>query len=368
MTVKTSKSTFPVGTLVLGLFALFGLYSIMMRYSLGLGGATNLTDTRPWGLWIAFDVLCGVALAAGGFTMAAVFYIFRLKRFAPLTRPTILTAYLGYIVVGLSVMLDIGRSERIYHPLFFWNPHSVMFEVAWCVMTYLFVLTIENTTIIFEGLKMEGPLKLVKSLTIPIVIAGIVLSTMHQSSLGGLFLLMPDSLHPLWYTPLLPVLFYVSAIAVGMAMIIFESTVSAKAFGRKVESHLLAEIGGWLRYVLGFYLLLKLADVIIGGDGGALFGAGIFSTLFWAEILIGVVIPIVLLSVPIIGRHNLFVTAVLVILGLVLNRFNVGLLGHGVFYAPSWTEFGVTFGLTSAAILIYMFTVKSFPVLDQDAH
>lgn len=367
-TVKTQRAAFPLGSLMLWVLVLIGAYAALIRYTQGLGAITNLSDARPWGLWIAFDVMSGVALSAGGFTMAALVYIFRIRRFYPLLRPTLLTAYLGYLLAAGAILFDLGQPARFYHPFFFWNHHSVMFEIAWCVITYLFVLTIENSQLALERLGWRSLLGFVKWITIPVVILGVILSTMHQSSLGGLFLLTPYRLNVLWYTPILPLLFYISAIMVGMAMIIFESTLSAKAFGRPIELHLLSEIGGWLVYVLGLYLILKLGDIIVSAELGLMFNGSAASISMLLEVGLGVVIPLITLAMPGLRRRSgpLFTSAGLIVLGVVMNRFNVCYVAHNenVIYLPTWGEFAVTAGLTALGVLVYMFAVKNFKVLD----
>jgi Ni/Fe-hydrogenase subunit HybB-like protein len=186
--------------------------------------------------------------------------------------------------------------------------------------------------------------------------------------LGGLFVIVPGRLHPLWYTQFLPVLFYISAIAAGFSMVIVESTLAAKAFKRHTESHLLSEIGSWIPYALILYLVLNLGILIFSGDVAYLFTGSIASVLYLLEILGGIVLPLVLLLIPSI-RHStwgLFWAAVLVVVGVVFNRFNVAFFGQaGAFYLPSWIELGVTVGLISLGMLIYMFGVKNFSVLDQ---
>lgn len=365
------RRAFPLGTLILfGLVAL-GAVAAVLRYSQGLGASTNLSDDVSWGLWIGFDVMGGVALAGGGFTMAAIVYIFRVKRFYPLARPAILTAYVGYILAAGSILFDLGRPERFHHFLIFRNVHSIMFEVAMSVFSYLIVLTVENSQWVAERIRWKWWLGVLRRILLVFIVLGIIISTLHQSSLGALFLMSPHRLPALWYTPILPILFYVSAIMVGMAMVIFESLLSASAFRRKPEMHLLSELGGWLRYALGFYLLLKAADIVIGGEVARLFTSGAASLFFWLEVVFGVIVPLILLSSPRVRQNRvlLFRSALLVVLGVLLNRFNVLFFGMGgVFYAPSWAEFAVSAGLTSLGILMYMFAAKYFPVLDQHPH
>ena len=181
-----------------------GLYAIWLRVTGGLGAVTNLNDQFPWGIWVGFDILCGVGLAAGGFTLCAIVHIFNLEQYKPILRPAILTAFLGYVFVVFALMFDLGRPDRIWHPLVMGNPHSVLFEVAMCVMFYSTVLALEFSPAVFERFSWEAPLKIVHTISVPLIILGVILSTLHQSSLGSLYLIVPHKLHPLWYTPMLP--------------------------------------------------------------------------------------------------------------------------------------------------------------------
>src|SRR5690242_8952077 len=280
---------------LLGLLA-GAAYATVVRFALGLGRTTNLSDQFPWGLWIGFDVLCGVMLAAGGFTLTAAVHIFNLQRLKPIVRPTVLTAFLGYVLVCVALMFDLGRPYRIWHPLVMRNPHSVMFEVAYCVMLYTTVLALEFSPIVLEHFKLERPLKVVRTILIPLVICGVILSTLHQSSLGTLYLIMPGKLHALWYSPLLPAFFFLSAIAVGLAMTIFESSLSSKHFGLQLELPVLQELGRVLLVVLGVYGILRFEDLANRGALKLAFHPGYEAYLFWLEIALAVILPLILLS------------------------------------------------------------------------
>ncbi|MGD0920537.1 MAG: NrfD/PsrC family molybdoenzyme membrane anchor subunit [Terriglobia bacterium] len=347
-----------------------GFYSTLLRFTQGLGAATALSDRFPWGLWIGFDVLCGVGLAAGGFTLAAVVYIFHLKRFHPILRPTILTAFLGYALVAVALLYDLGRPYRIWHPLVMWNPRSVMFEVAWCVMLYLTVLALEFSPVVLERFRLEKPLKIITSFTIPLVIAGVLLSTLHQSSLGSLFLIVPSKLHPYWYSALLPVFFFVSAVGVGLAMVIFESNLSARAFGREIEMPLLVDLGKGMVVVLAFYGLMRFQDLASHGTLRYLREPSTETVLFVLEIALGLVIPLGLLAFRRVreSREGLFAAAVLVIAGFILNRLNVSITGletsSGTHYFPKWTEISVTLSLVSAGFLCFALAVRYFDVFE----
>src|SRR5207248_1687985 len=195
---------------VLLVLMLGALYATALRFGRGLGASTNLSDQFPWGLWMGFNVLCGVMLAAGGFTLTGAVHLLKIKRLEPIVRPSVLTAFLGYLLVCVALMYDLGRPYRIWHPLIMRNPHSVMFEVAYCVMLYTTVLSLEFAPIVLERFNWQKPLKIIRGVLVPLVIGGVILSTLHQSSLGTVYLIMPEKLHPFWYTPLLPVFFFIS--------------------------------------------------------------------------------------------------------------------------------------------------------------
>jgi len=356
---------------ILGVILCCGLYGSLVRIFGGLGASTALSDQFPWGLWIGFDVLCGVALAAGGFTISAVVYIFHIERFRPVIRPAILTAFLGYLLAITALFFDLGRPERLWHPLVLWNTHSVMFEVAWCVMLYTTVLALEFSPILFERLGWKKPLNLVHKLIIPLVIAGTLLSMLHQSSLGSLFLIVPGKLHPLWYSPFLPVFFFISAIALGCAMTIFESFLSYRAFRKRLEIDLLSDLGKVIVVTLVAYLALKFLDLTDRGVLGQAFAPTYEGRLFLAEILLGVVAPAILLAIPRFRNDHfgLFAGSLLVVLGFMMNRLNVSITGlegsAGIPYFPSWTEISVTALFAAAGFVLFGLAVKHFPVFPE---
>src|SRR5208283_372062 len=249
--MRSPKITF--WRVILVLILLVGAYATLVRFTKGLGASTNLSDQFPWGLWIGFDVMCGVMLAAGGFTLTAAVHLFNIQRWHSIMRPTILTAFMGYLLVCAALMYDLGLPWNIWHPIIMRNPHSVMFEVAYCLMLYTAVLALEFSPIVFEHFKWHKALLVVRRVMMVFVILGVILSTLHQSSLGTLYLIMPNKLHPFWYSPLLPVFFYISAIAVGLAMTIFESSMSSKHFGRELELPILRDMGRVLVVVLAIY-------------------------------------------------------------------------------------------------------------------
>jgi c(7)-type cytochrome triheme protein len=351
---------------------ILGLWAAMVRFTQGLGAATNLSDEFPWGLWVGFDILVGVGLAAGGFVIAATVHIFNIKRYEPIARPAVLTAFLGYLLVIVALGFDLGRPYRIWHPLVMGNPHSVMFEVAMCVMLYTMVLALEFSPLVFKRLGMHTPLKVVRALYIPIVILGVILSTLHQSSLGTLYVIVPDKLHPLWYTPLLPVFFFLSAVAGGLAMTIFESFLSYRAFGRRLEPELLRGIGRVMVVVLSVLLVWKVMNL---HDRGALhyaFEPGTEAVMFWGEMLLGVTLPMVLLMMKRVRHSNsgLFFAAMLTIMGFIVGRLNIAITGvaaaSGVNYIPSWMEFVVTAAIVAVGFALFGAAVRHLEVFPKE--
>ncbi|MGA2622918.1 MAG: NrfD/PsrC family molybdoenzyme membrane anchor subunit [Bacteroidota bacterium] len=347
-------------------------YVTYVRFVKGLGAATHLSDQFPWGLWIGFDVLCGVGLAAGGFTLVAMVHIFNLKRFEPILRPTILTAFLGYLLVIVALMFDLGRPLQIWHAIIMWNPHSVMFEVAWCVMLYTTVLSLELSPVILEKFKLTGLQKALKRVAVPLIIVGVLLSTLHQSSLGSLYLIVPEKLYGLWYSPYLPLFFYVSAIAVGCAMIIFESFLSARSFKKGLELPLLADIARFGVVMLAVYLTMKIMDLSTRSAFPLLFVPRMETYLYWLEIVVGVIGPLVLLSIARIREHprGLFAGAVMIIIGFILNRMNISITGMeawaGVSYFPSWMEITITIAIVTVGFGVFSLAAKYLPLFGHE--
>lgn len=346
-----------------------GLYATYVRIDKGLGGATSLSDQFPWGLWIGFDVLCGVGLAAGGFTLAATVHIFNIERYKPILRPAILTAFLGYLLVILALMFDLGLPYRIWHPLVMWNPHSVMFEVGWCVTLYTTVLALEFSPVVLERLHWNRALAWMRVVLIPLVILGVILSTLHQSSLGSLYLIVPHKLYPLWYTSLLPVFFFVSALCAGLAMTIFESWHSSRAFGKQLELSLLSNMGRLLGVLLSVYLTMRFLDLLHRGAFSLLVRRRPETYLFILEIVLFAVPTFLLFRRVVYSRASaLYGCAVMVLFGFVANRLNVSVTGmeagSGVSYFPKWTEIAVTLFIVALGFAIFRFAVRYLPIFD----
>ena len=374
-----------IGTLPLVLIMLMAIAAVVAfaRYAFGIGAISDLSYSYPWGFWISFDLFTGVVISSGGFLMAGTVYILRIKEFQPLLRPSVLTAFLGYIMVAVALLVDLGQPLRIWYMMIHWNHTSVLLEIGICVMSYLTVLAIEFAPVVLENFpKLHKVAHLIHNFIMPFVIFGVVLSTLHQSSLGSLLLIQPTKLHPLWWTPILPILFFASAISVGLSMIILESSLSSRYFQRGLETHLLAKLAKALPIALGIYGLLKFGELAVAGDLGYLFTSGTMSLLFWAEILIGVITPMVWFSIKKnrTSSNGLLAGAVITLLGLILNRFNVSwfavkhpdplsyvptFMGN-VDYFPTFPEVAVSIGIFSAGILAFGLLAKYFPVFEAE--
>jgi Ni/Fe-hydrogenase subunit HybB-like protein len=348
-------------------FSAVGIVLIIWRFLAGLGAATALSDGYPWGLWIAFDVVTGTAFACGGYAMALVVYIFNKGKYHPLIRPAILTSALGYSMAGFSVMIDIGRPWQAWKlPIFInrWNLSSALLEVALCIMAYCVVLYIELLPAFLE--KFNKRIAILDKALIFLVALGIVLPTMHQSSLGTLMLLTGPRLHALWNTPLVPFLFLITAFTMGFAIVVFESTFSSLALGRKVEFRILKPVQKIAAWGSLAFVIVRVGDVIFRGHTNLMFTFDVQGTMFWIENVLFVIPVLLLLS----GTHNLgmlFRQAIVAAVAGAVYRFDTFLVafnpGSGWHYFPSVQELFVTLGLVALEIAIYVAVVKTFPIL-----
>jgi Ni/Fe-hydrogenase subunit HybB-like protein len=420
--VASKQTKTSVGSLILYVLLAIGVILIIKRFIFGLGSVTNLSDAYPWGFWISFDVLTGIALAAGGFTLTAGIYVWGNEKYHALARPAILTALLGYVIFVIALVIDLGRGIVMWHMFLPWmfQHHSPMFEVGWCVATYLTILIFEFlpsllegikaknllvlwekftpfvvivlltlftyamthsliwTVIVliltagFEGLQMAGTIKKSRPVPILLIMAGVCLSCLHQSSLGSLFLITHVKLHPLWKSDLLPVMFLMSAIVVGPAMVIFEGIVSAKIFKRKSELELLSGLAKVLPILIIIYLIMRLGTIVIGGKLAAAFAMDTQSLMFLLELAIGSIIPLILFLSKATARSEtgLFWGSLCVVLGIFLHRLNVSLVGldprSWQTYVPAVQEILISLGVISLGLLIFRYIVKKFPIYEEE--
>jgi formate dehydrogenase iron-sulfur subunit len=409
-----------IGLRIVSVFAVIGVILILYRFIMGIGAVTNLSGGYPWGLWIGFDVLAGIALASGGFVVAGVVHLFGGRKFHPLVRPAIMTALLGYLMFILGLMVDLGRWWNLWRAMINWQHASPMFEVAWCVTLYTVTLMLEFVPIVFERYKLEklhtlwktwAPFIVIGMLTLfilamtysfvwalillsvlllwevlmrrgimprdhqmPIlmIMAGVMFSTMHQSSLGALFLAIPHKLHVLWFTPSLPLMFLYSAILAGPAMIIFESFMSERVLKHEASFDLLQSLSKSMPYLLGGYLAFKIADIVARGVTLEALAVNTQAVSWWGEITVGIMIPLVLFLSPAIrqSKSGLLWSSVLVIIGVIWNRINVAVIGMMVqdweVYYPLWTEFLISIGIVSIGLIAFRWIVTNMPVYEHE--
>lgn len=327
VTTAEHKSIFSLFNLIALIVLGIGVYITYLRFTGGLAAVTNLSDYNPWGIWISFDLLCGVALAAGGYVTSAAVYLFGMKNYHSAVRPAVLTGFLGYALVVLALQYDVGRPWRLPYPLVVQQgTTSVLFEVGLCVAMYLTVLFVEFSPAALEWLGLKKARNLVVKLTILLTIFGVVLSTMHQSSLGSLFLIAPSKLHPLWYSPYIPIYFFVTSIIAGLSMVIFESTLSHRFFAYKMdETHhkeangVTLGFGKAASYVLAGYFAIKVMG--ISSENHWHFLKTGYGTWYLVELLGFVALPSLLYAIGVRVKSLGLIkfTSVLAILGVILN-------------------------------------------------
>ena len=391
-----AKKFFTPGMMVLITIMVGGVGWGLYRMVFGLGSVTNLSNQYPMGLWIGIDVASGVALAAGGFTTSALVYLFHREHFHAIIRPALLTAMLGYTFVAIGLLFDLGRWYNIWHPTmpWMWQANSVLFEVAMCVTLYLTVLYIEFAPIVCERFmgRVNLPGKLARlndiidivlrladhvlgKVMFLFVIAGVVLSCLHQSSLGTMMVIAPYKLHPLYWTELLPVLFLTSAIAVGFPVVILESMLAGRAFDRKPEMHILTPLASMTPYLIGSYIAFRVGDMIYRGSYVFLFDGSAASIVFWIEFGLLTIVPFFMFMSRDIRRSpsGLLTAAMMYIAGILLNRCAVFFIAYRPPYAekayiPAIGEFALTIGLIATIMFVYRAVVTFFPVLSAPEH
>jgi len=371
---------------VAGIIVVIGVVITGIRFTQGLAATTNLSDYNPWGIWIGFDLLVGVALAAGGYVTSAACYLFGLKRFHSAVRPAILTGFLGYALVVFALHYDVGRPWRLPYPFIVQSgTTSLLFEVAACVALYLTVLFIEFTPAALEWLGLKRARSIVNKLTLVLTIFGVVLSTLHQSSLGALFLIAPSKLHPLWYSPYLALYFFVSSIVAGLSMVIFESTLAHRYFHDKMDAEHLQETDGVAlgfgkaaAFVLAGYFVMKVIG-LAQTNAWSYLSTG-YGLWFLVELLGFVLLPCYTYAIGVREKNLKIIrwTAAWTVLGIVVNRLNVGLIAFNWHlpsserYFPHWMEIGISVFVITLGVLAYRFIVTHMPILyahpDYDKH
>lgn len=355
---------------VLAVITALGMSAGLYRLLVGLGETTNMSTVFPWGMWISFD-LTTVAFSGAAFTLAILVYIFHMHDLHAAVRPTVLFGLLGYGSVLVILFFDLGRWERFWHFLIYPNLSSALFEVSWCIAIYSMILFYEFSPVLLERSKFQKLAKFLQKLLIPMVIAGITLSSMHQSSLGSLFVIMEPRLHPLWYSIIQPEFFLVSSLSAGIATIIIGSYVGIRLFGQTLPMNIIEKLGRLLPWFLGVYFLMKVVELVFAGEVGLLFSSGILGVIFLAELILGVLVPAVLFSLTRVRTSRIasLAGALFVAFGIVLNRFSATWFAlsqrDGVSYFPSFYELALLVGVAAGVLLLYTLAAHFFPVFSE---
>jgi len=348
---------------------------IIKRFIFGIGAVSNLSDGYPWGIWIAYDVVAGTAIACGGYSMALLVYVFNKGEYHPLVKPALMASMFGYTLAGLSILVDIGRYWQAYNLFLPWftNLNSIMFEVAFCISLYIAVLWMEFSPTFVEWLQAKGLKNMLDRVMFVFIAIGVLLPTMHQSSLGTLMVISGKKLSPLWQTGFLPLLFLISAICMGYAIVIFESLLSSIGFRRALETPILGKLAGVIPPLLGVYLIIRFGDIIIRGEFGLIFSFDLKSLMFVIENVLYVIPLVILINAS--NRKSakkLFIAAVSLLLAGSVYRFNAFIIGfdpgQGWQYFPSFSELMITVGVISVEVLAYLIFVKKLPVLPDVKH
>lgn len=365
---------FNTATLVCGLLIAAMVAVLFVRFIFGLGAVTNLNDGYPWGIWVVVDVVIGSAFACGGFSVAMLVYIFNRGHYHPLVRPALLASLFGYTLAGVGVLFDLGRWWNFWHILWpgYANPNSVMFEVAVCISAYIVVMWIEFSPVFLEKMGLTVQKQKLEKVLFAFIALGTLLPMMHQSSLGTLLVVMGPQVNPLWQTPVVPLLYLLSAITIGYGIVLFESCVAASAYRREIEMHLLQPMAKVMLGVLAVFLAVRFGDLIARGALGHAFSVSLEAFFFWLETA-AFVAPFLIVGTPAARRNpaRLFLAGVAIMLAGILLRLNGFLIGydtglgvdHGWNYFPSIAEMLVTLGMFALEVLAYIIITRRFPVL-----
>jgi len=369
--VTQEKKGLPLNWIILGLFTALGVGLFIYRLVVGLGPTTNLNDHYPWGLWITLDLFL-IPIGGAAFTTSLISHFFEDERYHKIVRPAVLVGFLCYSLVGIILIADLGRWHQFYNFLIpsRMNIHSFLWEVAFCVTFYTIILMLELAPTILERYNLAAPKQLLEKGMLLIAGTGVVLSSMHQSSIGHLFLLVPNRLHALWWTPTIGLLYFIQALFGGLSMTAVILSLTWRGMKIKADKTLLIKIGKTIRAILLVYLGITVLGWLLEGDLGKLFSSGQYSLLLWAELIIGIIVPLALLFSKFGARRDGIVWAgIFVILGIFMNRLTVSWLGletpAWASYAPHWIEIMMSVGFLAGAFLFFQIIARYFQLFPE---
>ena len=367
------KSEITLWRVILAAIFVSGMYATYLRFFEGFRASTNLNDQMPWGLWVGLGTLCGIGLSAAGFGISAAVYLLGMERYRPILRASILISFLGYMTVCVGYLYEIGLPWRFWHPIVMWNHTSVLFDVCICIMTYTTVLTFEFAPAVIEKLPWkrfrETVLHYHHKILVGVVLAGVLLSSMHQSYLGGLYLIARGKVHPLWYSQYMTAMFYLSAIPAGLALTVLAIYLCMRSLNVRVDFSILSDCGRIIQLLLLVFAFFKVLDLVGNQAIGYAFQWTPEAGYFWLEMALFVVAPIILLSFQSIRNNpqKLYWACAVVIAGFMVGRINVSInslqSAMGVHYVPKWTELASSVLVIAAAVVAFRYAVLYLDIL-----
>ncbi len=367
------KSEITLWRVITAIIFITGIYATYLRFFVGFRASTNLSDQMPWGLWVGLGTLCGIGLSAAGFGISAAVYLLNMERYRPILRASILISFLGYMTVCVGYLYEIGLPWRFWHPIVMWNHRSVLFDVCVCIMTYTAVLTFEFAPAVIEKLPWkhlrETVLHFHHKILGGIVLAGVLLSSMHQSYLGGLYLIARGKVHPLWYSQYMHAMFYLSAIPAGLALTVMAIYLSMRSLNVRVDFSILSDCGRMIQLLLIVFAFFKALDLTANQAWGYAFQRTSEAAYFWLEMLLFAAIPIFLLSYDRVRSHpeRLYWACATVVAGFMVSRLNVSInalqSAMGTHYVPKWTELASSVLVIAAAVIVFRYAVMYLDIL-----
>ncbi|MDF1561925.1 MAG: polysulfide reductase NrfD [Deltaproteobacteria bacterium] len=376
--LKPKGKIFTPFNLISAPLILLGLVLIVIRFAYGLGSVTNLSQAYPWGLWIGFDVITGVAFAGGAYVLTFMVYILGMEKYRPIVRATVLNGFLAYAFYAGALLLDLGRPWNIVNPIIgnSFGYSSVLFLVAWHFLLYMAAQFLEFSPVVAEWLGLKRARKILAGLTVGAVIFGVTLSTLHQSGLGALFLMAKGKIHPLWYSEFIPVLFFWSSIFAGLSMVIIEGSISHRVFHdrlspdvKRSNDAILVGLSRICGVAIFGYLFMKVLVLI--HDGGFAELASGWGGWFLLEVVGFVAVPMVLFlwGAAKRGLWMIRIGAGMTLIGIILNRLNISVIAFKWYevnrYVPSWEEIAVTLAVILAEIWVFRWVIRRMPVLSE---